>query len=79
MTGAAVSRDAREDILPGDVDLSDPKTFLAGVPNEYFRVLRKHAMLLGHLGAVLLRHAFFFQTLARLVLLGLLRLCAHKR
>ena len=42
MTGAAVSRDAREGPLPGDVDLSDPKTFLAGVPNEYFRVLREH-------------------------------------
>ena len=27
MTSAAVSRDAREGPLPGDVDLSDPKTF----------------------------------------------------
>jgi cholest-4-en-3-one 26-monooxygenase len=28
-------------LRPGDVDLSDPKTFLAGVPHEYFRVLRE--------------------------------------
>ena len=28
-------------LRPGDVDLSDPKTFLAGVPQEYFRVLRE--------------------------------------
>ena len=28
-------------LRPGDVDLSDPKTFVAGVPHEYFRVLRK--------------------------------------
>jgi len=29
------------DLRPGDIDLSDPKTFLAGVPHEYFRVLRE--------------------------------------
>jgi len=28
---------------PGDIDLSDPKTFLQGVPHEYFRVLREEA------------------------------------
>jgi cholest-4-en-3-one 26-monooxygenase len=28
-------------LRPGDVDLSDPKTFLAGVPHEDFRVLRE--------------------------------------
>ena len=31
------------DLRPGDIDLSDPKTFLQGVPHEYFRVLRKEA------------------------------------
>jgi len=30
-------------LRPGDVDLSDPKTFLQGVPHEYFRVLREEA------------------------------------
>lgn len=29
------------DLRPGDIDLSDPKTFLAGVPHDYFRVLRE--------------------------------------
>lgn len=28
-------------LRPGDVDLSDPKTFLAGVPHAYFRALRE--------------------------------------
>jgi cholest-4-en-3-one 26-monooxygenase len=28
-------------LRPGDIDLSDPKTFLARVPHEYFRVLRE--------------------------------------
>ncbi|MBW2241702.1 MAG: cytochrome P450 [Deltaproteobacteria bacterium] len=28
-------------LRPGGLDLSDPKTFLAGVPHEYFRVLRE--------------------------------------
>ena len=27
-------------LRPGDIDLSDPETFLSGVPNEYFRVLK---------------------------------------
>ena len=30
-------------LRPGDVDLSDPKTFVSGVPCEYFRVLREQA------------------------------------
>ncbi len=30
-------------LRPGDIDLSDPKTFAAGVPNEHFRVLREKA------------------------------------
>ncbi len=30
-------------LRPGDVDLSDPKTFVQGVPHEYFRVLREEA------------------------------------
>jgi cholest-4-en-3-one 26-monooxygenase len=29
------------DLRPGDVDLSDPETFVAGVPHEYFCVLRE--------------------------------------
>jgi cytochrome P450 len=29
------------DLRPGDIDLSDPKTFVAGVPHEYFRMLRE--------------------------------------
>jgi cytochrome P450 len=32
-------------LRPGDVDLSDPKTFASGVPHEYFRVLREEAPL----------------------------------
>ena len=31
------------DLRPGDVDLSDPKTFAGGVPHDYFRVLREEA------------------------------------
>ncbi|MBW2386485.1 MAG: hypothetical protein JRG92_22890, partial [Deltaproteobacteria bacterium] len=31
------------DLRPGDIDLSDPKTFLDGVPHDYFRVLREQA------------------------------------
>jgi cholest-4-en-3-one 26-monooxygenase len=31
------------DLRPGDIDLSDPETFEAGVPHEYFRVLREEA------------------------------------
>ena len=32
---------SRSTLRPGDVDLSDPRTFLEGVPNEYYRVLRE--------------------------------------
>jgi cholest-4-en-3-one 26-monooxygenase len=42
MSAPALRHDASTTGLrPGDVDLSDPKTFLAGVPNDYFRVLRE--------------------------------------
>ena len=41
MSAAAPSRPASPGLRPGDVDLSDPRTFLAGVPHEYFRVLRE--------------------------------------
>ena len=42
MSSAAVRHEAPGEVFrPGDVDLSDPRTFLAGVPNEYFRVLRE--------------------------------------
>jgi cholest-4-en-3-one 26-monooxygenase len=34
---------ARSELRPGDVDLSDPATFAAGVPHDYFRVLREEA------------------------------------
>lgn len=27
-------------LRPGDIDLSSPSTFVAGVPNDYFRMLR---------------------------------------
>jgi cytochrome P450 len=30
-------------LRPGDVDLSDPKTFVTGVPHAYFRMLREEA------------------------------------
>jgi cholest-4-en-3-one 26-monooxygenase len=30
-------------LSPGDIDLSDPKTFVASVPHEYFRTLREQA------------------------------------
>jgi cholest-4-en-3-one 26-monooxygenase len=30
-------------LRPGDLDLSDPKTFVEGVPHAYFRVLREQA------------------------------------
>jgi hypothetical protein len=41
MTAPAPSQTASLGLRPGDVDLSDPGTFLAGVPHEYFRVLRE--------------------------------------
>ena len=37
----SASRPSRAGLRPGDVDLSDPATFVAGVPHEYFRVLRE--------------------------------------
>ena len=40
MSAAALQR-TDAGLHPGDVDLSDPKTFLAGIPNEYYRVLRE--------------------------------------
>ena len=30
-------------LRPGDIDLSDPATFVTGVPHEYFRMLREEA------------------------------------
>ena len=39
----AGSSDPVARLRPGDIDLSDPKTFVAGVPHEYFRVLREQA------------------------------------
>jgi cytochrome P450 len=39
----AGSLDPVSRLRPGDVDLSDPKTFVAGVPHDYFRVLREQA------------------------------------
>ncbi len=41
MSAQALPRPVSLDPKPGDVDLSDPKTFLAGVPHDYFRVLRE--------------------------------------
>lgn len=38
--GAPVSLQ-RGVLRPGDLDLSDPQTFVAGVPDDYFRVLRE--------------------------------------
>ena len=31
------------DLRPGDIDLSDPDTFAAGIPHAYFRMLREEA------------------------------------
>jgi len=41
MSALAQTHEVSSNLRPGDVDLSDPKTFLAGVPHEYFRVLRE--------------------------------------
>lgn len=41
MSAHALQPAACHGLRPGDVDLSDPDTFLAGVPYEYFRVLRE--------------------------------------
>lgn len=43
MSALAQLQDAPCSLRPGDIDLSDPKTYLAGVPHEYFRVLREQA------------------------------------
>jgi cytochrome P450 len=41
MSEAALLPVVSHDLRPGDVDLSDHRTFLAGVPHEHFRVLRE--------------------------------------
>jgi len=41
MSAVAPLQGASLGLRPGDVDLSDPKTFLAAVPHEYFRVPRE--------------------------------------
>ena len=42
MKGGGTSAPSQAGVLcRGDVDLSDPQTFVAGVPHEYFRVLRE--------------------------------------
>ena len=41
MSAPAPLHTGSQGLRPGDVDLSDPETFLAGVPHEYFRVLRE--------------------------------------
>jgi len=41
MSASSLRHDVSIGLRPGDVDLSDPRTFLAGVPHEYFRVLRE--------------------------------------
>ena len=41
MSALAQPHEVSSRLRPGDVDLSDPKTFVAGVPHEYFRVLRE--------------------------------------
>jgi cholest-4-en-3-one 26-monooxygenase len=44
MTNSPTARpDPPAGLSPGDIDLSDPRTFVAGVPHEYFRVLRERA------------------------------------
>jgi len=41
MSALAQPHEVSPRLRPGDVDLSDPQTFVAGVPPEYFRVLRE--------------------------------------
>jgi cytochrome P450 len=41
MSALARQHEVSPRLRPGDVDLSDPETFVAGVPHEYFRVLRE--------------------------------------
>ena len=48
------------DLRPGDVDLSDPKTLLKGVPHQYFRVLRGWPSTIASLFTS--RQLFEFQT-----------------
>jgi cytochrome P450 len=43
MSAPARQHDTAAGLRPGDVDLSDPSTFVSGVPHEYFRVLREEA------------------------------------
>lgn len=40
---SAPPHSSRTGLRPGDVDLSDPKTFADGVPHDYFRMLREEA------------------------------------
>ncbi len=41
MSAQALQSETFPGLRPGDVDLSDPSTFLAGVPHDYFRILRE--------------------------------------
>ena len=41
MSAPALAHAVSSGLRPGDVDLSDPETFRAGVPHEYFSVLRE--------------------------------------
>jgi cholest-4-en-3-one 26-monooxygenase len=41
MTAPGLQRVAPHGLHPGDVDLSDPRTFVDGVPHDYLRVLRE--------------------------------------
>jgi cytochrome P450 len=41
MSALANPHEGSSGLRPGDVDLSDPSSFLDGVPHEYFRMLRE--------------------------------------
>jgi cholest-4-en-3-one 26-monooxygenase len=41
MSALAQQHEVSSGLRPGDVDLSDPQTFVAGIPHEYFRILRE--------------------------------------
>ena len=41
MSHPPAMREDPEVFRPGDVDLSDPRTFLGGIPSDYFRILRE--------------------------------------
>ena len=43
MSAATIDSEVTSDLRPGDIDLSDPRTFLDGVPNDYYRVLREQS------------------------------------